>query len=120
MTGPRVLLMRLSIRESARGTEYLSGFLGAARVVAFKAKEPDRYGNEQWEVYVAEPEPKDKNGQRRDLPVKRQSTWDRARDHGLLTGETRAHKAERRDPRQEHIEDLARRFDERPPDEVPF
>jgi hypothetical protein len=120
MTAPRVLLMRLSIRESARGTEYLSGFLGAAGVVAFKAKEPDRYDNEQWEVYVAEPEPNDKDGQRRDLSVRGQSTWDRARDHDFPIGETRVHKAERRDPRQEHIEDLARRFDERPPDEVPF
>jgi hypothetical protein len=58
MSGPRVLLMRLSIRESARGTEYLSGFLGAARLVGFKAKEPDRYGNDVWEVYAQEPEPK--------------------------------------------------------------
>jgi hypothetical protein len=58
MTGPRVLLMRLSIRESARGTQYLAGWLGRAKVVAFKAKEPDRYGNEQWEIFVAEPEPR--------------------------------------------------------------
>jgi hypothetical protein len=114
MTGPRVLLMRLSIRESARATEYLSGFLGAARVVAFKAKEPDRYGNEQWGVYVAEPEPKD--GQRRDLLVRGQSSWDRSRDHDLPTGETRVVKNERRDPHQERIDELAAQFR---PDEEP-
>jgi hypothetical protein len=58
MTSPRVLLMRLSCRTSAKGNEYLSGYLGAARVIAFKAKEPDKFGNPQWEVFVAEPEPK--------------------------------------------------------------
>jgi hypothetical protein len=49
-------LLRLSCRTSAKGAEYLSGFLGCARVVAFKAKEPDKYGNEQWEVFVSEPD----------------------------------------------------------------
>jgi hypothetical protein len=116
MTAPRVLLMRLSIRQSARGTEYLSGFLGSARVVAFKAKGPDRYGNEQWEVYVAEPEPKDKDGQRRALPTRGQSTWDATRDHDLPIGETRVHKVERRDPRQQRIDELAAQFR---PDEEP-
>jgi hypothetical protein len=68
---PRVLLMRLSCRTSSRGREYLSGFLGCARVVAFKAKELDRFGNEQWEVFVAEPPQRDQPRQRperRDQP----------------------------------------------------
>jgi hypothetical protein len=51
----RVLLLRLSCRTSAKGAEYLSGFL-ACPCVAFKAKEPDKYGNEQWEVFVSEPD----------------------------------------------------------------
>jgi hypothetical protein len=111
----RVLLMRLAIRESAKGTPYLSGYLGCARVVAFKAKEPDRYGNEQWEVYVAEPEPKD-GQQRREQPVRGQST---CRDHDLPTGETRVIKnGPRRDPRQDHIDELASRF--QPDTEIPF
>jgi hypothetical protein len=55
MNEARVLLTRLSVRKSARGNEYLLGFLGAARVVGFKSREPDRFGNEQWELYLAEP-----------------------------------------------------------------
>jgi hypothetical protein len=117
MTAPRVLLMRLSCRTSAKGSEYLSGFLGCARVVAFKAKEPDRSGNEQWEVYLSEPEPKD--GQRQQ-PTRGQSTWNRARDHDLPTGRTEVHRNEHRDPRQERIEELARKFDDRGPDEAPW
>jgi N-dimethylarginine dimethylaminohydrolase len=35
MNGERVLLMTLSERTSAKGIEYLSGWLGRARVVAF-------------------------------------------------------------------------------------
>jgi hypothetical protein len=118
MSAPHVLLMRLSIGESAKGTEYLSCFLGCARVIAFKAKEPDRYGNGQWEVYVAEPEPKD-GQQRREQPVRGQSTWDRSRDHDLPTGETRVVKnGPRRDPRQDHVDELASRF--QPDTEIPF
>jgi hypothetical protein len=58
MSGPRVLLMTLSQRASAKGTDYLVGWLGKAKLVGFKAKEPDKYGNEQWEIYATEPEPK--------------------------------------------------------------
>jgi DNA-binding cell septation regulator SpoVG len=53
-------------------------------------------------------------------PVRGQSTWDRSRDYGLPTGETREFRNEKRDPRQDRIDELARRFDERPPDEIPF
>ena len=60
----RVLLMTLSERTSAKGTAYMSGFLGKARVVAFKAKEPDKFGNEQWELFVSEPEPRGEVDQR--------------------------------------------------------
>jgi hypothetical protein len=62
---PRVLLMRLSCRTSSRGNEYLSGFLGAAKLIGFKAKEPDRYGNEVWEIYATEPQQRE---QTRHLP----------------------------------------------------
>ena len=78
MTGPRVLLMTRSERASARGMPYMSRWLGKANVVAFKADEPDRYGNPQWEVYVAEPqqnaEPATNNAERG------QAGWDRSRD----------------------------------------
>jgi hypothetical protein len=61
----RVLLLTLSERTSAKGVAYMSGFLGKARVVAFKAKEPDKYGNPQWELYVHEHEPKPNGDQGR-------------------------------------------------------
>jgi hypothetical protein len=100
----RVLLMRLSIRKSASGTEYLSGFLGAARVVAFKAKEPDCYGNDQWEVFVAEPEPKADQLQQTRTAARGQRTWDRSRDAD------RAQQAQRpfHDDSAEAITDLER------------
>ena len=55
---PRVLLLRLSERVSEKGTEYMTGWLGCARLVAFRAEEPDRDGRPQWEVYAAEPTPR--------------------------------------------------------------
>lgn len=55
---PRVLLLKLSERVSEKGTEYMTGWCGCARVVAFRAEEPDRDGRPQWNVYVAEPQPK--------------------------------------------------------------
>ena len=55
--GPRVLLATLSVRTSGKGTAYLSGWLGKARVVAF-AGEPDKHGNATWDLFVSEPEPR--------------------------------------------------------------
>jgi hypothetical protein len=82
MNGGRVLLMTLSQRTSAKGTEYLSGWLGKARVVAFRSKEPDKYGNPQWDLFVGEPAPKDDGDQRPPLPARGARTWNRARQAG--------------------------------------
>jgi hypothetical protein len=57
VSSPRVLLATLSVRTSAKGRQYLSGWLGRARVVGF-AGEPDKWGNPTWDVFVAEPEPR--------------------------------------------------------------
>ena len=62
MANARVLLTTLSVRTSAKGRPYLSGFLGKSRVVAFEG-EADRFGNPTWDIFVAEPEPRD--GRRR-------------------------------------------------------
>src|SRR5213592_473797 len=56
--GPRVLLMQLSERTSAKGNAYLSGWLGKASVVAFQAEEPNKWGNPVWDVFVSTPEPR--------------------------------------------------------------
>ena len=61
--GNRVLLMQLSERTSAKGNRYLAGWLGKAGVVAFRG-EPDKYGNETWDLFVATPEPKPEPRQR--------------------------------------------------------
>src|SRR5690349_22853924 len=57
VSGPRVLLMQLSQRTSAKGNAYLSGWLGKASVVAFRG-EDDRHGNPTWDVFVSTPEPR--------------------------------------------------------------
>jgi hypothetical protein len=82
MSGPRVLLMTLAERTSGKGNLYLSGWLGKARLVGFKAEEPDQCGNEVWEIYAQEPEPKADSDQAR--PSTRnaergQRQWDRSR-----------------------------------------
>lgn len=64
MSGPRVLLTTLSVRTSAKGTAYLSGWLGKAQVVAF-AGDPDKFGNPTWNVYVSEPPPRDDAAEQR-------------------------------------------------------
>jgi hypothetical protein len=58
MSDARVLLLTLSERTSAKGTRYLSGWCGKARLVGFLSDEPDKFGNPQWLVYAAEPEPR--------------------------------------------------------------
>lgn len=58
MASSRVLLTTLSVRISAKGRQYLAGWLGKASVVAF-AGEPDKWGNETWDVFLAQPEPRD-------------------------------------------------------------
>ena len=64
MTSPRVLLTTLSVRVSAKGRQYLSGWLGKASVVAFEGQ-PDEHGNPTWDVFLAEPEPR--NGPQRPI-----------------------------------------------------
>jgi hypothetical protein len=55
---PGVLLAILPQHTSVRDRPYLSGWLGKARLVAF-AGEPDARGDPTWELYVAEPEPRE-------------------------------------------------------------
>jgi hypothetical protein len=55
--GSKVLLLELRERTSGKGTRYLSGWFGKARLVAF-AGEPDEEGHRTWSVYASEPEPR--------------------------------------------------------------
>jgi hypothetical protein len=48
---PKVLLCTLWQRTSAHGTEYLSGFLGKGRIVAFRG-EPTPEGIPTWNVFL--------------------------------------------------------------------
>ncbi len=70
MSGPRVLLMQLSIRTSAKGNQYLSGWLGKAQLVGFPG-EADRFGNATWNIYVSEPEQRDAPAGASSRPVSR-------------------------------------------------
>src|SRR4051794_15081598 len=78
--GPRVLLMQLSQRTSAKGNAYLSGWLGKASVVAFQAEEPDKFGNPVWDVFVSTPEPRAE--QQQSKPEAGQERRPQARDAG--------------------------------------
>ncbi len=80
-SAPRVLLTTLSIRTSARGNEYLSGFLGKARVVGFPG-EADRYGNPTWDLYLAEPEQRDAPAGASSRPMSRSSARPRPEPSG--------------------------------------
>jgi hypothetical protein len=51
-----VLLIELREGTSAKGTRYLSGWFGKARLVAF-AGDPDETGHRVWSVFASEPEP---------------------------------------------------------------
>ncbi len=60
--GPKVLVLKLRERTSAKGTVWLSGWMGQAKLVGFKDAEPDQYGNEVWSIYAVTPEPRPKVG----------------------------------------------------------
>ena len=55
---PRVLLLSMTERTSARGRKYMSGWLGKASVAAFPGK-LDANGHPTSEVFVSEPAPRD-------------------------------------------------------------
>ena len=55
---PRVLVLKLRQRTSGRGTVYLDGWMGQAKLLGFKEAERDEYGNEVWSVYAVTPQPK--------------------------------------------------------------
>ena len=51
----KVLLTVLRERQSAKGTRYLSGWLGKARLVAFQDKDAPE-GEVHWQVFAQTPE----------------------------------------------------------------
>jgi hypothetical protein len=55
---PKVLVLKLRQRVSARGNTYLDGWMGQAKLIGFKDAEPDQYGNETWSIYAVTPQPK--------------------------------------------------------------
>ena len=66
---PRVLLLTLSRRTSAKGREYLSGYLGKTSVVGFPG-EPDKFRNETWDLFVSPAPP------RQQSPPAQRGAWD--------------------------------------------
>jgi hypothetical protein len=49
---PKILLCNLWQRTSANGNEYLSGFIGKARIIGFRG-EPTADGTPTWDIYIA-------------------------------------------------------------------
>jgi hypothetical protein len=54
----KVLVLKLRQRTSERGTVYLDGWMGQAKLLGFKEAERDEYGNEVWSIYAVTPQPK--------------------------------------------------------------
>jgi hypothetical protein len=67
----KVLMTVLWERVSGRGNEYLSGFLGRARVVAFRG-EPTPDGIKTWNVYLSPAKEQEEAGERREARQPRQ------------------------------------------------
>ena len=74
----RVLMVRLVQRTSARGTVYLTGWLGRARLVGFMG-EPDEQGNAVWDIYCAEPAPRQEEKAPANTAAHRQDDRERGR-----------------------------------------
>lgn len=67
-----VLLAEMSRRKSQKtGQTYFAGFCGKANVLLFKTDRTDKFGNEVWELKMAEPQKRDGSGER---PAPRQSS----------------------------------------------
>jgi hypothetical protein len=72
----RVLLTTLSVRTSSKGNEYLTGYLGKAKVVGFRG-EPDKWGQDTWDLWLATPEPRT-DAPAADVPSKHPPALERA------------------------------------------
>jgi hypothetical protein len=57
----KVLVTTLWQRTSGKGNEYLSGFLGKARVIGFRG-EPTVDGTPTWDIYVTPSKEQDERG----------------------------------------------------------
>ena len=68
-TDRKILITTLQRRTSCRGNEYLSGFLGKARVVGLKGK-PMPDGTPTWDIYVR-PEPRSRTASTSQTGVQR-------------------------------------------------
>jgi hypothetical protein len=78
-------LVRIAIlweRESRAGRRYFSGFMGDCQILMFQGDENTRDTGEivqTWKLMVRERDPDRRPRQRRDLPIRGQSTWDATR-----------------------------------------
>jgi hypothetical protein len=65
MKKPKVLFLKLTERMSAQGGLYLQGMCRVARMVGFKAAEPNDHSDLVWEIFLTKPELRpSKNGDR--------------------------------------------------------
>jgi hypothetical protein len=75
--GDKVLLTILWQRTSERGTEYLSRFLGKARIIGFRG-EPTADGVPTWDIYVQPGKEQDERASARAQVSQQSTTSDRS------------------------------------------
>jgi hypothetical protein len=78
---PKVLVATLWQRRSERGNEYLSGFLGKARIVGFRG-EPTADGTPTWDIYLQPGKEQDERagGRAQESPNSPRQSPDRSSD----------------------------------------
>ncbi|HMR34112.1 MAG TPA: hypothetical protein PKA13_09455 [Geminicoccaceae bacterium] len=103
MSGPRVKLATLSVRESSQGRTYYVGFLGHSRLLGFPGRELDRFGNKTIDLFVVEPE--QRGGQGDDRVEHNHAADSHASDEGA--SRSTAHPSARRSGRQDDSRDTA-------------
>jgi hypothetical protein len=107
MSEPRVLWLRLSERVSSKGPTYLTGWSGEARVVGFRSKEPDKFGNPVWDLFL---QPRQE----------RPPAHNAARGHQDLSALSERADAWSAKQREEYSQEWAAKFDQRGLDDEPF
>jgi hypothetical protein len=115
-----VKLAEMWERISTKGTKYYWGYLGSCSLVMFDAGEqdhPTRPGERVhvWKLFVQERDP-ERRPQKRDLPTRGQQAHETVRERADAAAEVIFSE----NSRDEYTRELAERFDQRRPDEVPW
>jgi hypothetical protein len=98
-------------RRGNPGNTYWSGRLGAAKILVFKNNRKESDSDPDYNVFITEPSPP-----RQGRPPAAAA----ARGHSTHAAAREIAYAWSHEQRDQHERELAERFDQRPPDEVPW